>query len=287
MAIGTFIEEYNALSGRVSALYDVAQAKGATESMPATRDTWHLSGYIDSIPGVGNVKLLEYLRTMTAMATPVYTGVVISSMDWYDLELSVDLYARFNLASRTTGGLFGIQLDSTRQAMLTFASDSTKGPSLRYMANNTYNSIALSSITPDDWHTIHIEIYPNNGYLYQRCTFDGQLLASGGQSRSQTPLKPFGLVALGYVTPQRSSSSSTPSASGYVSSPVELGRVKIHAKTSTSPVTWQDADLVPCCIEQANILGLRLNGLYDMTCNKFCPTTTRNYQGDALYGNDV
>ena len=50
MSTGTFIEEYNALSGRISALYDVAQAKGATAPMPATRDTYGLSTYINSIP---------------------------------------------------------------------------------------------------------------------------------------------------------------------------------------------------------------------------------------------
>lgn len=46
---GTFIEEYNDLVGRVSALYDVAQETGATAPMPAVRDTWHLSSYIQSI----------------------------------------------------------------------------------------------------------------------------------------------------------------------------------------------------------------------------------------------
>ena len=50
MATGTFIEEYNALSLRISSIYDVAQAKGATAAMPATRDTYGLSSYIQSIP---------------------------------------------------------------------------------------------------------------------------------------------------------------------------------------------------------------------------------------------
>lgn len=46
---GTFIEEYNDLVGRISAIYDVVSALGATDPMPDTRDTWHLSSYIQSI----------------------------------------------------------------------------------------------------------------------------------------------------------------------------------------------------------------------------------------------
>lgn len=48
---GSFDEEYNALSGRIGVIYDVAQAKGATAPMPAAdqRNTYNLSGYVDSI----------------------------------------------------------------------------------------------------------------------------------------------------------------------------------------------------------------------------------------------
>lgn len=48
---GSFDEEYNALSGRIGVIYDVAQAKGATAQMPAAdqRNTYNLSGYVDSI----------------------------------------------------------------------------------------------------------------------------------------------------------------------------------------------------------------------------------------------
>ena len=55
MSTGTFIEEYNALSLRISSVYDVAQAKGATAPMPATRDTYGLSTYIGSIPSYRHV----------------------------------------------------------------------------------------------------------------------------------------------------------------------------------------------------------------------------------------
>ena len=47
---GTFIEEYNDLVGRISAIYDVVSALGAADPMPAVRDTWHLSSYIQSLP---------------------------------------------------------------------------------------------------------------------------------------------------------------------------------------------------------------------------------------------
>ena len=48
---GSFDEEYNALSGRIGVIYDVAQAKGATAAMPSydQRNTYNLSGYVDSI----------------------------------------------------------------------------------------------------------------------------------------------------------------------------------------------------------------------------------------------
>ena len=47
---GTFQEEYDALSARIGVAYDTAQAKGAAAPMPATRDTYGLSSYIQSIP---------------------------------------------------------------------------------------------------------------------------------------------------------------------------------------------------------------------------------------------
>ena len=47
---GTFQEEYDALSARIGVAYDVAQAKGAAAPMPAVRDTYGLSSYIQSIP---------------------------------------------------------------------------------------------------------------------------------------------------------------------------------------------------------------------------------------------
>lgn len=48
---GSFDDEYNALSGRIGVIYNVAQAKGATAQMPAydQRNTYNLSGYVDSI----------------------------------------------------------------------------------------------------------------------------------------------------------------------------------------------------------------------------------------------
>lgn len=48
---GSFDDEYNALSGRIGVIYDVAQAKGATAPMPAAnqRNTYNLSGYVNSI----------------------------------------------------------------------------------------------------------------------------------------------------------------------------------------------------------------------------------------------
>lgn len=48
---GSFDDEYNALSGRIGVIYDVAQAKGATAAMPSydQRNTYNLSGYVDSI----------------------------------------------------------------------------------------------------------------------------------------------------------------------------------------------------------------------------------------------
>lgn len=49
--MGTFIDEYNALSARIVGLYDVAQSVGATASIPAALTTYNLSGYIGSIPG--------------------------------------------------------------------------------------------------------------------------------------------------------------------------------------------------------------------------------------------
>lgn len=49
--MGTFIDEYNALSARIAGLYGVAQSVGAEDSMPSALTTYNLSGYIGSIPG--------------------------------------------------------------------------------------------------------------------------------------------------------------------------------------------------------------------------------------------
>lgn len=58
---GTFQEEYDALSARIGVAYDVAQAKGATAPMPATRDTYGLSTYINSIPSYRHVS--DYIQS--------------------------------------------------------------------------------------------------------------------------------------------------------------------------------------------------------------------------------
>ena len=49
--MGTFIDEYNALSARIAGLYGVAQSVGAEASIPSALTTYNLSGYIGSIPG--------------------------------------------------------------------------------------------------------------------------------------------------------------------------------------------------------------------------------------------
>lgn len=45
-------EEIDYLKQRVSVIYDVVSALGATGQMPDVRDTWHLSAYIQTIPVV-------------------------------------------------------------------------------------------------------------------------------------------------------------------------------------------------------------------------------------------
>ena len=79
---GSFDDEYNALSGRIGVIYDVAQAKGATAQMPAydQRNTYNLSGYVDSIVTSTPQPIDAFCDWLSADGNAyIDTGIVLSA----------------------------------------------------------------------------------------------------------------------------------------------------------------------------------------------------------------
>lgn len=87
--------EIQSLSARISTAFDVVAAKGGT--VPATKDTYHLSAAIDSIPAGGGGEMPELFGVPLDALTP---AVVSESGTTIDYRIANDNYYRMTIPEK-------------------------------------------------------------------------------------------------------------------------------------------------------------------------------------------